>query len=128
MDAGVPTPRTLEEACAPLVVLWGEVVALRADNAALRVENARLVARVEELEARLAQTSANSSRPPSYDPPGAPRPPRPPPSGRARGGQPGHTAHVRLLVPGDEVAQVIEHYPAASGRCGGPLTARAAAP
>src|SRR5205814_9882287 len=46
--------------------------------------------RIRDLEARLGQTSANSSRPPSSDPPQAP-PKRPVlPSGRRRGGQPGH--------------------------------------
>jgi transposase len=107
-----PVAGTLAEANTLLAAVWAEVVALRA--------------RVEELEARLAQTSANSSRPPSSDPPGTPTR-RPPPTGRAGGGQPGHVAHVRLLVPSDEVAYVVEHYPAACGRCGGALTAGPAA-
>jgi hypothetical protein len=41
-----------------------------------------LQARVRDLEARLGQTSANSSRPPSSDPPQAPLRPKAPPSGR----------------------------------------------
>ncbi len=120
MDAGLPPPRTLDEACAVLAVVWQDLVALRAENADLRAENARLVARVAELAARLARTSANSSRPPSSDPPGTP-PRRPPPSGRARGGQPGHPAHIRLLVPPERVDQVVEHFPAACAHCREPL-------
>ncbi|MBN9520456.1 IS66 family transposase, partial [bacterium] len=43
-----------------------------------------------DLEARLNQTSSNSSRPPSADPPHArPAPPRTP-SGKRKGGQLGH--------------------------------------
>src|SRR5881392_1500968 len=108
VETGPPAPWTLEEACALLAVVWRELGVLRAENAALRT-------RVEALEARLAQDSSNSSRPPSSDPPGTP-PRRPPPSGRARGGQPGHAAHVRLLVPPEEVDRFVEHYPATCGR------------
>jgi transposase len=106
VEAGPPTLRTLAEANAVVAALWVEVVALRG--------------RVEELEARLARTSANSSRPPSSDPPGTP-PRRPPPSCRPRGGQPGHPAHIRLLVPPERVDQVVEHYPAACAHCRTPL-------
>jgi hypothetical protein len=54
------------------VPLLEELATLRRENAALRTENAVLHERVRELEARLGQTSANSSRPPSSDPPQAP--------------------------------------------------------
>jgi hypothetical protein len=50
-------------------MLRQENAALRAENAALQAENVVLHERVRELEARLGQTSANSSRPPSSDPP-----------------------------------------------------------
>ena len=56
-----------------------------------------LETRIADLEARLKQTSANSSRPPSADPPGAkPAPPRTP-SGKHRGGQPGHPKAERAV-------------------------------
>ncbi|MDB5311182.1 MAG: family transposase ISGob1 [Gemmataceae bacterium] len=62
-----------------------------------------LEARVADLEARLNQTSANSSRPPSADPPHAqPAPPRTP-SGKRKGGQPGHPKAERTLLPPDVV-------------------------
>lgn len=62
-----------------------------------------LESRIADLEARLNQTSANSSRPPSADPPHAkPAPPRTP-SGKRRGGQPGHPKHERTLLPPDRI-------------------------
>jgi transposase len=62
-----------------------------------------LEARVAELEARLNQSSANSSRPPSADPPHAkPAPPRAP-SGKPKGGQPGHPKAHRVLLPPDDI-------------------------
>jgi transposase len=62
-----------------------------------------LEARVADLEARLNQTSANSSLPPSADPPHAkPAPPRTP-IGKPRGGQPGHPKAQRPLLPPDVV-------------------------
>jgi transposase len=51
------------------VPLLEQLATLRLENAALRAQNAALQARVRELEARLGQNSANSSRPPSSNPP-----------------------------------------------------------
>ena len=74
--------------------------------------------RIADLEARLNQTSANSSRPPSADPPHAkPAPPRTP-SGKKRGGQPGHPKHERALLPPD---QIIPLKPPRCRRCCHPL-------
>jgi transposase len=101
------------EVRAYIALLEGHVGALAAELAALR-------GRVENLEARLNQHSANSSRPPSSDPPGTP-PRRSPPSGRSRGGQPGHRAHIRLLVPPERIDRVVEHYPAVCAPCRTPL-------
>jgi transposase len=70
--------------------------------------------RIRELEARLGQTSANSSRPPSSDPPEAPARSKAPLSGRKRGGQPGHRGTYRALLP---VAQVDEVVPVVPERC-----------
>src|SRR5919205_3870804 len=68
--------------------------------------------RLRELEARLGQTSANSSRPPSSDPPHAPAKRRPPPSGRKRGGQPGHRGACRALLPVEQVNEIVAGVPA----------------
>jgi transposase len=58
------------------------------------------------VEARLSQTSANSSKPPSSDPPHAkPAPPRAP-SGRPRGGLPGHPKRTRPDLPPDTIVEL----------------------
>lgn len=66
-----------------------------------------LTAKVAELEARLNQNSSNSSKPPSTDPPGAPRPPKKP-TGRRPGGQLGHKVHKRELVPPERVDLFVD--------------------
>lgn len=91
---------------------------------ALAATNTRLEARVRELEAQLGQNSSNSSRPPSSDPPTAPRRPQAPreQSGRTRGGQPGHKAHHRALALPERVDHVVDHWPAACGGCAASLS------
>src|SRR5262245_41551376 len=79
--------------------------------------------RIRELEAQLGQTSANSSRPPSSDPPEAPARPKAPPSGRKRGGQPGHRGVHRALLPVEQVDEVIVVVPEACRQCQQPLPA-----
>jgi transposase len=115
--ATMPAPdlAALVEQVAPL---RRENAALRAENAALRTENAVLHERVRELEARLGQTSANSSRPPSSDPPQAPARPQAPPSGRRRGGQPGHRRVYRALLPVAQVDEVVVVVPERCRHCG----------
>ena len=74
--------------------------------------------RLARLEERLTQTSRNSSKPPSPDPPAVARPARRP-SGRKTGGQPGHPGYGRELKPVEEVARLIEVKPTACAQCGG---------
>jgi len=85
-----------------------------------------LEGKVSELEERLNQNSQNSSKPPSSDPPSAP--PRPPKkkSGKKRGGQVGHTRHIRQLEPVEKVNEVKEWWPTqcANPACGQPLRPR----
>src|SRR3954451_9398513 len=65
-----------------------------------------LEARLTDLEVRLGQTSANTSKPPSSDPPHAkPAPPRTP-SGKQKGGQPGHPKRSRPVLPPDTVIEL----------------------
>lgn len=71
---------------------------------------------VRTLEERLNQTSRNSSRPPSSDPPQSHRPRRPL-GKRRRGGQLGHPGHTRPLVPVEEVDEVIVLKPQQCRRC-----------
>jgi transposase len=94
---------------AVLVALAGQVVALREE--------------VRVLSAQREQHSGNSSRPPSSDPPQAPRRPAAPPSGRRPGGQPGHVAHQRAVAPPERVGRVVDHRPRACGRCAAVLPA-----
>ena len=71
---------------------------------------AELEARIRELEARLGQNASNSSLPPSANPPQAPPPVRKQPTGRKPGGQPGHTAHLRVRLPAERLSQPPVHY------------------
>src|SRR3954470_14100451 len=102
---------------APEPALLEQLARLHLENAALRAENAVLRARVRELEARLGQTSANSSRPPSSDPPQAPVRPKAPPSGRKRGGQPGHRGACRALLPVEQVDEIVPVVPKRCRHC-----------
>jgi transposase len=113
-----PDLTALLEQVAPL---RRENAALCAENAALRVENAALQERVRELEARLGQTSSNTSRPPSSDPPQAPPRPKAPPSGRKRGGQPGHRGACRALLPVEQVDEIVAVVPERCRHCGQPF-------
>jgi transposase len=98
-----------------------EHAVLRAANTALQAESAVLHERVGELEARLGQNSANSSRPPSSDPPQRAARPKAPRSGRRRGGQPGHRGVHRALLPVAQVDEVVVVVPGRCRHCGQPL-------
>jgi transposase len=95
--------------------------ALRTENGTLRAENVVLHERVRELEARLGQTSANSSRPPSADPPQTAARPKAPRSGRKRGGQPGHRGSSRALLPAEQVDELIAVVPERCQHCQQPF-------
>ncbi|MCA1843529.1 MAG: IS66 family transposase [Actinobacteria bacterium] len=99
--------------------------AVQAVLVALAQQVVTLTAEVRDLRARLGQNSTNSSRPPSSDPPQAPRPAGGAPSGRSRGGQPGHVAHQRAVVPPERVDHIVDHRPASCGHCAAPLPAAA---
>src|SRR5262249_41888965 len=71
---------------------------------------ARLEQRVADLEARLGQNASNSSMPPSAKPPQAPPPVRKQPTGRKPGGQPGHTACLRVRLPAERLTEPVVHY------------------
>jgi transposase len=76
----------------------------------LRAEN-------ELLKEQLAKTSANSSLPPSKNPPNF-KPSRKELTGKKRGGQIGHKGHERKLYPLEMCQEVIPHYPQNCSRCG----------
>jgi transposase len=76
---------------------------------------------IRTLQERLNQTSQNSSRPPSSDPPQH-RQPRRPQSHRRRGGQPGHPGHTRTLISVEEVDEVVVLKPEQCTHCQAPLS------
>lgn len=81
-------------------------------------------ARIRELERRIGLNSRNSSLPPSQDPPGVDRPsPKTPKKKRRKGGQPGHRAHHRSLLPPERVDHTVDHWPSACAHCQTPLPA-----
>src|ERR671928_1294249 len=87
---------------------------------ALEARVATLEGMMQALQDQLNQTSRNSSRPPSSDPPHSARPRRPR-SSRRRGGQPGHPGHTRTLIPVDEVDEVVVLKPEQCTHCQAPL-------
>ncbi len=94
---------------------------------ALRKEVAQLddlKAEINELRERLNQNSANSSRPPSSDPPykKRPRPDGKKSKKKKRGGQPGHQGIGRLLKPLVEVDHIVDLHPLKCRQCGRKLT------
>lgn len=113
MERTPPIPVELWEQIPPHVqaVLWAVFDRYEARIASLEAE-------VTELKARLTQSSQNSSKPPSSDGPHVKRKPPRPASGRRRGGQPGHRAHHRTLVPVEEVNAVVVCRPTHCRRCG----------
>jgi transposase len=82
---------------------------------------------VHTLQEQLNQTSQNSSRPPSSDPPSHARPPRPR-SQRRRGGQPGHPGSTRPLLPVEAVDTVVVLKPEHCRHCHAPLAGEAPKP
>jgi transposase len=105
--------RTPSEAQAHIRALEVRVEALEAMVRALQEHN-------RTLQEQLNQTSRNSSRPPSSDPPQHARPRRPR-SKRRRGGQPGHPGHTRTLLPVETVEAVVVLKPEQCTHCHAPL-------
>ena len=89
-----------------IVAMWSELQQLRAEVASLREQ--------------VHQTSHNSSRPPSSDPPSVPARKRRG-SGRPPGAQPGHEGHGRRLLPVEQVDVVVLVKPHLCASCGGAL-------
>ena len=95
-------------------------------------EVVRLEARLARLEEQSRQSSRNSSKPPSEDPHKTRKERRAEARAKAKewkradrdgverkaGGQPGHRGSGRKLAPGDQVDEIVDHYPDACGGCG----------
>ena len=91
---------------------------------ALCQEIAQLQAEVNRLKVQLSQTSANSHKPPSSDPPSRARVQVRELSTRPRGGQSGHRGTTRALLPVTEVDELHVCQPTHCAGCGSPLTGR----
>src|SRR5262245_24567793 len=91
-------------------------------------ELARLQAEVKRLPAQLAQTSANSHKPPSSDPPTRVRVRVRELSTRQRGGQPGHRGATRSRRPVAAVDELHVCQPTHCVGCGRPLSGSDPAP
>jgi transposase len=88
----------------------------------LQAEVARLQAQLQTLQAQLSQTSANSHKPPSSDPPDRVRVRVRELSTRQRGGQRGHRGTTRQHLPVEEVDELHVCQPTHCVGCGSPLT------
>lgn len=82
----------------------------------------RLEREIAELNALVRRDSSNSNQPPSSDSPSqrAERPPGPP-SGKKPGGQPGHQACQRALLPDEQVTRREHRAPRRCRRCAASL-------
>jgi transposase len=112
-------PHDIWEQLPPAAQAYMEELEARVETLASMVD--ALEKQVCMLQEQLNQTSRNSSRPPSSDPPQSEWPRRPR-SQRRRGGQPGHPGHTRTLVPVDEVDEVMVIKPAQCTHCQAPLS------
>src|SRR5436190_12217235 len=125
--AGLPP-----EAQAYLAALEALVAALQAQPGQVQAQVLAQATELEQLRSALSQAQARqhsgtSSRPPSSDPPEAPKRPARAPAGRRRGGQLGHEGHQRALWPTETVAQVVVHRPERCSTCQPPLAPELAA-
>lgn len=84
-----------------------------------------LLATIEQMQQEVArlreevnQTSQNSSKPPSSDPPTVKRKPARQAGQRKQGGQPGHQGKSRSLKPREQVSRFVVSRPTACGGCG----------
>ena len=101
------------------------IAELRRENAELKRQLGAALSRISDLERLLGRSSRNSSQPPSADTP-AQRDERPgkAPTGRKPGGQPGHKAKMRALLPPEKVTSTEEHFPPRCLSCGDKLPRR----
>jgi transposase len=91
---------------------------LLATNEAQAIIIAQLEAQVRELTVRLKENSRNSHRPPSSDLPDKPKDSkRDEKNKRKRGGQPGHAAAQRPLLPPEQVNKIIDLIPHVCNGC-----------
>lgn len=79
------------------------------------------IRKLEQNILRLSQNSANSSRPPSSDPPGMKKAKKKTKSTRRQGGQPGHKGKNRKLLPVEAMDKIHDIFPERCELCGSPF-------
>src|SRR5437870_8717884 len=119
MDTPLTLPQELWDRLPPEVRAYIETLKGQVKTLTSMVHT--LQEQVRTLQEQLNQTSQNSSRPPSSDPPQHRRPRRPQ-SHRRRGGQPGHPGHTRTLIPVEAVDEVVVLKPEQCTHCQAPLS------
>jgi transposase len=125
MDTPPTFPQELWDQTPPEIQAYIRALEARLESVEAMV--CALQEQIRTLEERLNQTSRNSSRPPSSDPPQSQRPSRPRGT-RGRGGQPGHPGHTRPLIPVEDVAEVVVIKPEQCSGCHAPLSGEDATP
>lgn len=115
-------PVEAEAPCEGCAVRDREIDRLREEVERLSQENAKLRAENAKLEARTRKNSRNSSQPPSSDAPSAPKRKGKTRSGRKPGGQPGHEARTRDLVPVAQADEIVPYFPDRCAGCGKKVT------
>lgn len=100
------TPKTLEEATESISHLAKIIIELKKENDSLREQ--------------INRNSKNSSTPPSQD--RNKKKVKKTKSGRKRGGQPGHKASQRIMIPSEQVSAIIDCKPEGLCDCGGAVT------
>ena len=99
------------------------VIARCRNCARLERELHQLREELAELRRQVNRNASNSSIAPAANPPWAPRPVIKKPTGRPLGGQVGHEGHFRVLLPLEEVDEVVRHRPARCRHCGAEFSA-----
>ena len=103
---------------AELAARDADLAAERARVAELQAQVAKLTEAVEQLRELLGRHSGNSNLPPSSDAPGSGKAARRNKGkGRRRGGQPGHRGSHRVLVPPEQIDEVVDLFPSECESC-----------
>ena len=97
-----------------ILALGAQVQTLTARVAELEAQVAKLTEAVQALRELLGRNSGNSNLPPSSDPPGnkgaGGSKKRKKGKGRRRGGQPGHRGSHRMLLPAEQMDELVANY------------------
>lgn len=111
----------IEHLRAALAARDADLAAERVRRAELEAQVAELTEAVRALRELLGRNSGNSNKPPSSDPPGTRTKEQKKKVGGRRGGQKGHRGSHRMLVPAEQVEEIVDLYPPECESCWEPL-------